>query len=317
MSTTLTTDGITRVRRERRILTRDGTALAVTQWRGKHTDHTVVFLHGLCLNHQTWDAHINHVLDSSDDRTQVIAYDHRGHGDSDSAPVGTYTVHQLAADLDDVLTILSVRGPVTLIGHSLGGMVALTYLDLSNGDRDTDRDVEVAGLVMCASSAGNLIEHGLGRLLSIPGIGALASAFGRSPDIAARAVTGPLCALVNKLGTRGGLQRRTLMAVAANALATTPLRTAVGYLPALRDFDQRHRLRIVSASVTIVSGGLDALTPAVHAELMAETIPGAVHVHLPHAGHMLPQMEPGAVALAIARTVASARPGPAAFTAAS
>jgi 3-oxoadipate enol-lactonase len=56
---------------------------------------------------------------------RVVAYDLRGSGQSDVTP-GPYTVELLADDLDAMVTSLGL-GAVTLIGHSLGGGIALHY----------------------------------------------------------------------------------------------------------------------------------------------------------------------------------------------
>jgi 3-oxoadipate enol-lactonase len=56
---------------------------------------------------------------------EVLAYDHRGTGRSDTPP-GPYSVEMIAADLDSILADYGVRG-VHLIGAGLGGMVALQY----------------------------------------------------------------------------------------------------------------------------------------------------------------------------------------------
>src|SRR5471032_603834 len=56
----------------------------------------------------------------------VLAIDQRGHGDSAWAQPPDYTYERYAADLDEFATKLDLRDFV-LIGHSMGGAVALTY----------------------------------------------------------------------------------------------------------------------------------------------------------------------------------------------
>lgn len=121
-----------------RVTTRDGVQLAVRDYGPRSAGHAVVFLHGFCLTHASWARHIQYLVRRYGDNIRVIAYDHRGHGDSAGAPMHTYRIDQLATDLADVLHALNVTGPVTLVGHSMGGMTALAYLgqppptDLSN-----------------------------------------------------------------------------------------------------------------------------------------------------------------------------------------
>jgi pimeloyl-ACP methyl ester carboxylesterase len=55
----------------------------------------------------------------------VLALDHRGHGRStNTGDADTYTVEQLASDLATLLDA-EVGGEVDLLGHSMGGLVAL------------------------------------------------------------------------------------------------------------------------------------------------------------------------------------------------
>jgi len=56
----------------------------------------------------------------------VIAPDQRGHGDSDWANPPAYSYHDYAADLDRLAAKLDLRDFV-LVGHSMGGMVAMVY----------------------------------------------------------------------------------------------------------------------------------------------------------------------------------------------
>jgi 2-succinyl-6-hydroxy-2,4-cyclohexadiene-1-carboxylate synthase len=65
---------------------------------------------------------------------RTIALDQRGHGGStNTGDAGSYTLDQLALDLRLALDALGV-GRCDLLGHSLGGMVALRFT-LANADR--------------------------------------------------------------------------------------------------------------------------------------------------------------------------------------
>ncbi|MDT5354957.1 MAG: hypothetical protein QOJ56_3489 [Mycobacterium sp.] len=110
---------------KRTVTTSDGVSLSVREYGPRDAAHTVVLLHGLCLNKDSWTIQIGHLLRQYGDSFRIISYDHRGHGDSAAAPMQTYHIDQLATDLADLLVALSVTGPLTLAGHSMGGMVAL------------------------------------------------------------------------------------------------------------------------------------------------------------------------------------------------
>lgn len=283
-----------------RVITRDGVQLAVRDHGPRSAGHTVVFLHGFCLTHASWARHIQYLVRRYGDGIRVIAYDHRGHGDSAGAPMNTYRIDQLATDLADVLLALNVTGPVTLVGHSMGGMTALAYL----GRPLVDQPVEPDGLVLVATAAGKLVQRGLGRLLATAhATTALFRLVDHAPHQAFKALAGPVLAALNRQGDVGNAQRATLVALAAAALATTPVSTAVGFLPALYRYDQYQTLGSIRAHTVIVSGGADVLTPPAHSLDLAAAIPGATHVHIPHAGHMLTHEASPIINEAIGRTL--------------
>jgi pimeloyl-ACP methyl ester carboxylesterase len=284
---------------ERIVTVRDGVQLAVREQGPIRAEATVVLLHGLCLEQGSWSNQIGRLTRQWGDRIRIISYDHRGHGSSAAAPKRTYVVEQLATDLADVLAALDVTGPLTLAGHSMGGMVALAYLGLPAADRP----VEPHGLVLVATAAGRLTERGVPRLLASPGTDALCGLAARIPERAVRLLTKPVCATLALQA--GNDARGTLSTLFATALATTSLSTAVGFLPGLRSYDQSSTLASIGAQTTIISGGADLVTPPSHADDLAAAIPGATHLHLPTAGHMLLQEAPHAVTDAISRTIAT------------
>ena len=82
----------------------------------------IVFLHGMGTSAATW----NRCMELLDDRFTVVAPDLLGHGDS---PVlddpSEYTRDRTLVDVDDILAGLDA--PPVLVGHSLGGYLALAY----------------------------------------------------------------------------------------------------------------------------------------------------------------------------------------------
>jgi pimeloyl-ACP methyl ester carboxylesterase len=225
----------------------------------------------------------------------VIAYDHRGHGRSDSAATSTYTPDRLA----DVLDALQVRSPMTLAGHSMGGMAALSYLSLAH------MPIEPVGLVLVGTAASGLTNCGLGRLLALPGLDAAMSLASHAPrglsTRVLRGVAGPLCGIVTR--------DRAVSTSLAHAVRCTPASTVLGFLHALKTYDRHSVLATITASTTVISGGEDLLTPTAHSDVMAAAIPGATRIHLPSAGHMLLHEAAGVVSDAILRTVTNADVG--------
>ena len=81
---------------------------------------TILMLHGGGQNRFSWK-NTGQVL--ADHGFHVIAIDARGHGDSDRAPTGEYTVNTLAGDIAEVLQ--QIGRPVVLIGASMGGLTGI------------------------------------------------------------------------------------------------------------------------------------------------------------------------------------------------
>ena len=279
------------------VRTVDGVSLAVCDTGPRTVEHTVVFLHGLCLDRTSWDRQVTYLRRRYGRSVRVISYDHRGHGGSAAAPINTYRIEQLADDLAQVLTALEVSGPLTLVGHSMGGMTALAYL----GRPAAQRPVEAEGLVLVATAAGKLAERGLARLLATPVPAALVGLIRHTPHHALHGLTRPVCATLGRWPGCG--HSATLAATVVAALTTTPIATAVGFLPRLRTYNHYGTLASIHARTVVISGAADPLTPPSHAADLAAGISGAQHLRIPYAGHMLPQQAPHVINDAINRTI--------------
>ncbi|SPX94938.1 alpha/beta fold hydrolase [Mycobacterium xenopi] len=286
-----------------RVRVSDAVSLAVSDFGPRNAEHTVVLLHGFCLSQAMWAGQVDYLLRRYPGSVRVISYDHRGHGQSGSAPMRTYSIAQCAADLAALLEVLAVAGTVTLVGHSMGAMVAIAYQGLAH------RPVEASGLVLIATAARRLTGSGLGRLLGSPATGVLFELINHTPQRPWRALSGPVAAVLRRLHSHD-VRRQTVAAVTAAALSSTPVSTAVGFLPSLRGFDTFHVLGSIRAHTTVVSGGADLLTPPAHAVELAAAIPGCRHVHVPAGGHMLCQQAPHVVNSAIATTIRRAAATP-------
>jgi len=79
-----------------------------------------VCLHGLADTLEIWDG----LAVGLAERGRVVAVDQRAHGESD-APPGPYRREDLAADVAGLLDRLGLSRAV-LVGHSMGGIVAMT-----------------------------------------------------------------------------------------------------------------------------------------------------------------------------------------------
>jgi pimeloyl-ACP methyl ester carboxylesterase len=82
----------------------------------------VLFLHSLGGNSTHWSRQIEHLRPTR----RVVALDLRGHGQSDPAGNGDYTITGMMGDVEATADTLQLQ-QLVLVGHSLGGGVALAY----------------------------------------------------------------------------------------------------------------------------------------------------------------------------------------------
>lgn len=100
----------------------DGTRLHTTILGAGGTP--VVMLHGLLVgNLATWYFGAGRALAA---HRRVLLYDLRGHGRS-SRPDAGYDVQTMTDDLEGLLAQEVAEGPLALVGHSYGALIALEY----------------------------------------------------------------------------------------------------------------------------------------------------------------------------------------------
>ncbi|MFW5469836.1 alpha/beta fold hydrolase [Knoellia sp. CPCC 206435] len=81
----------------------------------------LLFIHGILGSQRQWAR----LVDGLDDEHRVLVPDLFGHGDS-AKPLGDYSLSAHAAALRDLLDHLGIER-VTLVGHSLGGGIAMQF----------------------------------------------------------------------------------------------------------------------------------------------------------------------------------------------
>lgn len=119
------------------------------------TGAVVLFIHGILGSHRNW----THLIDRLDDNHRVIVPDLFGHGHSDK-PMGDYSLGAHAATLRDLLDRLGIER-VTLVGHSLGGGIAMEFYYLF--------PERVERLVLVASGGLGREVNGILRAATLPG----------------------------------------------------------------------------------------------------------------------------------------------------
>jgi pimeloyl-ACP methyl ester carboxylesterase len=249
---------------------------------------TVVFCHGYTLSLRSW-VFQRRALKTAGYR--VVLWDQRGHGQSGVGAKESYDVDQLGLDLGAVIRQVAPRGPLVLVGHSMGGM---TLMALAGQEPELIRD-RVLGVAFVATSPGGLssVSWGLGNVLG-------------------RAVhrVGPVA--VGQLAGRQGLVNSVLRAgreveeffvdrysfaspvplsivrLTADMIFGTRIEVMCAFMETLDRHDKREELKaFIGVETLVINGVQDLLTPPQHSEEIVRLIPGSEHVLINDAGHII------------------------------
>ena len=132
----------------------------------------IVFLHGFLENKTMW----NHFIPVLSKKNRVIAIDLLGHGQSDCLGY-VHTMELFAETIEAVLKHLRIR-KCTLIGHSLGGYVALAFADkhpqkikglcllnsTSNADDEERKTIRTRAIAMAQQNYDPLVSMSIANL---------------------------------------------------------------------------------------------------------------------------------------------------------
>jgi len=247
----------------------------------------IVFAHGIVENHVIWHYLVRDLR--ADGRYKLVAYDARGHGNSGAVhgPNGTtpFDADTLGRDLAAVVD-QTTSGPVVLVGHSLGGMTALTHLVLDRRER-----IRVAGavLVNTTDTLDDPTWRGrVGGRLIPPAADALRRFVDRDPARADRlrmSMNDLTILIARTIFGRNPSPRQ--VAVSYHMYETTSAQTLAAATDLLA-YDVTEDLSRIDIPVLVIGGSRDVITPVHRSRHMAEVIPDAELVILDGCGHMAP-----------------------------
>ncbi|MFI1730653.1 alpha/beta fold hydrolase [Streptomyces acidicola] len=254
---------------------------------------TVVFCHGYCLNQDSW--HFQRAALRGVVRT--VHWDQRSHGRSGRNPAQVegrvpVTIDQLGRDLKAVIDAAAPKGPIVLVGHSMGGM---TMMALAAHYPELIRD-RVVGAALIGTSSGRLGEVNFG--LPVAGVNAIRRvlpsvlrALGQQAELVERGrrATADLFAGIIK---RYSFATRDIdPAVARFAermIEGTPIDVVAEFYPAFTEHDKTEALmHFAEVPVLVLAGIKDLVTPSEHSEAIADLLPDAELVLVPDAGHLV------------------------------
>jgi pimeloyl-ACP methyl ester carboxylesterase len=236
----------------------------------------LLLLHGIGNNCQTWSGVIDRLAESH----TVIAPDLLGHGASDK-PRGDYSIAGYANGMRDLLSVLDIE-QATVVGHSLGGGIALQFA--------YQFPERCQRLVLVGSGGlGPELSAGL-RAATLPGADLVLTAL--------TGVSGPLrmgMHVLERIGRAGGWRRVGDLAEAGDALlALKDIEARRAFLRTLRGVvDARgqavtalDRLYLAdSIPMLVIWGSRDPIVPARHAETVRTLVPSARIEVFDGAGH--------------------------------
>jgi pimeloyl-ACP methyl ester carboxylesterase len=257
----------------------------------------VVLIHGMVNSSRHWESVALRLADAY----TVIAPDLIGHGDS-ATPRGDYSLGAHAASIRDLLAAIGIDS-ATIVGHSLGGGVAMQFF--YQFPQRTERLVLV-------SSGG--LGHEVSPLLrgaALPGAAGLLALATRPRALAVLQWAG------ERLQARGSGKGVYLRAVvrALQPLERPGARKA--FLQTLRSVidvrgqrvSARDRLYLLSTMPTlIVWGGRDNTIPLSHGRQTHEAAPGSRFEILPRAAHFPNLEDPEGLASVLRDFLETTRP---------
>jgi pimeloyl-ACP methyl ester carboxylesterase len=290
------------------VTTPDGVPLAVREVGPLDAPLTVVFAHGFCLRMGSFHFQRARLTEEWGNQVRMVFYDQRGHGQSGEASPDTYTVEQLGQDLESVLAVMAPRGPVVLVGHSMGGMTVLSHARQYPQRYPT----RVVGAALIASAAEGVSRSPLGEILKNPVLESIRLAARYAPKTvhrfrgAGRAVIGPIL----RAASYGDEKTSpSVVAFSERMMHDTPITTLVEFLHALEVHDETAGLTTLRKVPTLIAcGDHDLLTPMEYSQEMAVALPKSELVIVGGAGHLVQLENPEIIDEALVRLVQRSTP---------
>jgi len=216
----------------------------------------MVLIHGLFLNSDTWKFQ----LPDFESKFNILRFDLRGHGRT-TKPKKRFTIRNYVDDMFGLLQHLDWTNELYLVGHSLGGMIALVY-GLENPSH-VKKMVVADSFCFISQEA---ITDVLGRINSskLEKFALGISIRGLTPyneEIAQYAA---------KLVTDHMTKKNCLQATAASA-----------------GFNICENLKNLNIPVLVLVGKKDITTPVWASEMIHEWLPQSELIIIPDAGHLV------------------------------
>jgi pimeloyl-ACP methyl ester carboxylesterase len=249
-------------------------------YRAEGSGALLVLLHGIAGTSATWDG----LIPRLSGRFRVLAPDLLGHGES-AKPEGDYSLGAYANVLRDLLVVLG-HGRATLVGHSLGGGIALQFA--------YQFPERCERLVLVSSGGLGREVHPLLRAAALPGAEVVLPWL----SMAARQSVGRVVHALGSLGLRASADLeeswRSFVSLEERNARRAFLHTVRGIIDFHGQRVSAHdRLYLAAGLPTLILWGeKDRLIPVRHGREAHERIPGSRLEIFSGAGHFPWRDEP-------------------------
>ncbi len=264
----------------RTVTTDDGAELRVHIY-GPADGDTIVLSHGWTCRIEFWYPQINALAE----RFRVVAYDQRGHGRSTTGR-RRYTSDVLADDFAAVLAAtVPARERAVLVGHSMGGMTIMAW-----AGKYPEQVEQYASAAVLANTGSDRLVAETTAVPFLPSLGAVRG-------LAGHVLSAPVL-LPNVRGVTDVIRFIVLsptatpeqVAFCQRIVLACKGRTRGRWGTALNRLDVHEALVNLTVPTVVFAGGRDRMTPAVHAERLADELGRAGNldkfVLVPFSGHM-------------------------------
>lgn len=229
---------------------------------GNNGDPVIIFIHGFPFNKSMW----NQQVEALKDNYRVIAYDVRGHGNSDAGK-GDFSIDLFANDLIRLMDALKIDKAM-LCGLSMGGYIALNAIE-----KYPDRfDALILSDTTCIADTPEIKEK---RMKTIDSI--------RKDGVEKFADE----SIKNLFATESFNSKKKEIAEVREMIVNTDEESII---KTLRAFYERKetcsKLPDIKVPVLIIVGSEDKITPPAAAQMMHEKIEDSVFKIIDNAGHL-------------------------------
>ncbi|MDU0479241.1 alpha/beta hydrolase [Staphylococcus chromogenes] len=264
----------------------DATPIATYVSENSGATATVVFIHGFTLAADSYFQQVQY-LRSEFPQVRCLLLDLRGHGATGESDPDSCTVDGAADDVVTAIRAHAPDGPIFLVGHSLGGLVALSLI--RRADEALYR--RISGLILIATSIESLTTQGLPQVLASPLADRAYYVLESSPEKVSKFRNDMADLLAPALAATVFKRHATpydLVKFHADMIQKTPLSTFAGYFDDLQHHEETACApRLQGMPGFVIVGEDDHVTPLSQSNHIIDRWPDATLVKTKGVGHMI------------------------------